>query len=107
MGSSRSVGRVAPLQLRVAEQDGGVVVYVAGELDLSTHVELAGCLDQFHGPVIVDLADVTFADSDGIGVLALTHRRLKRHGAGLQLRAPRSSVSLTLSIAGLGYLLTD
>lgn len=56
-----------------------IVVTVAGEIDVSTAPRLRGELDQAFarsgpGPVVVDLTDVTFLASRGLGTLVEAHR---------------------------------
>jgi anti-sigma B factor antagonist len=65
----------APFGLRTSELGPAVVVAVSGELDLHSAPELMAALDaRMREPgtevVIVDLTDVAFLGSSGLGVLA-------------------------------------
>ena len=68
----------------------GVVLIVAGELDLATSPDLAAMLDalvdQGHVSVTLDCSKLEFIDASGVGVLAATQARLLRAGGGIRLR---------------------
>jgi anti-anti-sigma factor len=83
-----------------SRQDGVPVVAVTGEVDIATapllHAELTNQLAQ--SPVlVVDLREVTFFDSSGIGVLLAAHRC----AADLRVVADRASVLRTLHFSGM------
>lgn len=71
-----------------AEQDGWVVVTVAGEMDLisspAVRQKVHDAVAEGRRSVVLDLAGVRFCDSSGVGVL-IGARRLMRSCAG-QLR---------------------
>lgn len=73
------------LKVMQAERDGWAIVSVSGEMDLVTspavrqHVHDAVADGQRN--VVLDLADVQFCDSSGVGVL-IAARRLMRSCAG-------------------------
>jgi anti-anti-sigma factor len=71
-----------------AERDGWVVVTVAGEMDLisspAVRQKVHDAVAEGRRSVVLDLADVRFCDSSGVGVL-IGARRLMRSCAG-QLR---------------------
>jgi anti-sigma B factor antagonist len=87
-----------------------VVVYVYGEVDLFTapHLfdELATAVER-KGRVVIDLAGMTFIDSQGIRVLvdACTARR-GLGGHGLVVRSPQPQARNVLQVSGLDKLLT-
>ena len=76
------------------------VVALQGEVDAHTAPKLGSCLfglaEEGKKDVIVDLSDVTFLDSTGIGVLVHALQALlaasRAHGAGLPHRARAASV---------------
>ena len=53
--------------------DGGLCIRLAGELDLASlpdvETELNGLLAREPGPLLLDLADLTFLDSSGVALL--------------------------------------
>ena len=62
---------------------------VSGEIDLATAPSLRECLASVAGDLVVDLTDVSFVDSQAIGLLMAEH---KRHvGAGDSLVITGSS----------------
>jgi anti-anti-sigma factor len=94
-------------QLLVAtrEDDGAVLVTVGGELDMSSAGQLAGCLEQLGGAVVVDLSEATFCDSSGLNSLFHAWRRLNGDGGSLVVRNPRPHLRRVFEIAGLDHLL--
>jgi anti-sigma B factor antagonist len=80
------------VQLDEVVDDAGVVVHVAGDLDLLSAPELALHLDPHvrrgTGDVTVDLRRVTFLDSTGLAVLLNALRRLTRQGRAMRVRCP-------------------
>jgi anti-anti-sigma factor len=89
------------LRIRVQRIDGAPVVYLTGELDLSTIGELATALDQLEGSLVVDLEGVSFMDSSGIRTIVAARKRVLDDGGDLQLRAPQAHVRRVLEITGL------
>src|SRR4051794_41985690 len=70
------------------------VVTVTGEVDVETAPRLRSALlstaDQPALMVVVDLRDVTFLDSTGLGVLVAGLKRARENGGGLHLGRPRA-----------------
>ncbi len=97
------------LDLRVQHHDHRAVVHVGGEVDLATCPQLrgvlAGLIDQGIYDLVVDLEQVSFLDSSGIGVLMGAHRRLREHGGGLRLAAPSARVRRVLEVTGVTTVL--
>ena len=87
------------MQLSVEHLNGQAVVKMVGEFDMGNKAELTRCLEQFDGPVVLDLSDVTFFDSSAVGVLVVQHRRL---GGDLALRNPHRNVRRVLEVVGIG-----
>ncbi len=91
--------------LRVGDFGGHAVVALSGELDLleapgvTTHLIAAVAA---YGPsIIVDLAELEFIDSCGLGVLVRVLRWTRGCGGDLSLAAPQHRVSRILQITGL------
>ena len=91
-----------------AEHD-HVVVEVSGDLDLATAPQLrdAGLRALGIEPtrVVIDLTDVTFIDSSGLGVLVLLRRKARTHRSELVL-VPSDRVDAVLRISGLEHVFT-
>ena len=88
----------------VERRDGGVVVSLAGELDLYNAEEvrhaLLDTLAESPEVLVVDLAEVTFIDSTALGVLIEARSRMSDRG-GFRLAAPGLEVRRALEVSGL------
>jgi anti-sigma B factor antagonist len=84
---------------------GWTVVDVKGEVDLFTAPKLrehvVGLVEKDQLRIAVNLADVEFMDSTGLGVLVGVLRRLKERDGELALLAPQASVLRVLTVTGL------
>jgi anti-sigma B factor antagonist len=81
------------------------IVSVVGELDLSTAPALRGDLIEHleagHARLIVDMTDVAFMDSTGLGMLVAVLKRAKESGGSLVLSGPQRQVRRVLQITGV------
>jgi anti-anti-sigma factor len=96
------------MQLELACQltgDGNATVQVRGELDIATadqaYAYLRDVMDQQDGSVIMNLADLTFCDAAGLGVLARVARHARRTGRSLKLTAARPALLRIMRITGM------
>jgi anti-sigma B factor antagonist len=93
-----------PVVAAVEEQDHAVVVRLVGELDLYNADEVRQALGEVvarePGRVIVDLADVSFIDSTGLGVLVEARSKLADRKTFV-LSAPQPETRRALEISGL------
>ena len=92
------------LDLEVTERDGRTVVTVHGEVDLATSPQLRDSLAAIvdEGPsIVVDLDDVGFIDSTGIGVLVGAVKRARSSGGDLTLVCTQRRILKVLQITGL------
>lgn len=84
--------------------DHASVVSVGGELDLSTvpalRGALTGALDRGITSLIVDLTDVTFVDSVGVGAILHTKRRLGANGVLAVVLAPETYARVIFDVVG-------
>jgi stage II sporulation protein AA (anti-sigma F factor antagonist) len=83
-----------------------LVLALNGELDLTTSDALAQALDEMlnHFPqkqVALDLGEVDFIDSSGLGVILGRYRRLNQQGRQLSLVSVKPNVRVILEIAGI------
>ncbi|NYI06355.1 STAS domain-containing protein [Allostreptomyces psammosilenae] len=92
------------LDLRRLELDGSVVLAVRGDLDLDTVPELRDGITQClaHRPtvIIVDLHDVGFMDSAGLGTLLECHRRASSVGVRLRVASASPLILRVLRMTG-------
>lgn len=81
------------------------VVAVGGELDMSAAPDLRATIDRaLEGgatTLVVDLAETTFIDSTGIGVLMSAFRRLGLAGGSLELVCSEPNLLRVFEIVGL------
>ena len=96
------------MQLELAYQvttDGKATVRVRGELDIATadqaYAYLRDVVDNQDGPVTMNLAELTFCDAAGLGVLARVARYARRSGRSLKLSAARPSLLRIMHITGM------
>jgi anti-sigma B factor antagonist len=93
------------LEIQRERQDGFALVAPSGEVDLATARGLGDVLrDETQdgvGHVVVDLSEVTYLDSTGLGVLLSALRRLTRLGRSLALVCPEGSVRRVFEITDL------
>jgi anti-anti-sigma factor len=98
------------MTISVTRSAGEVTVRVSGDVDILTvpdlrlalhEVTMPGCRDA----VVVDLADVTFLDATGLGVLVGAHRRAGRAGIALELRDPTPRMLRLLAMTRLDRVL--
>jgi anti-sigma B factor antagonist len=93
------------VDLSVGDFDGHAVVALCGELDLFDAPDVASHLIAAvaaYGPsVIVDLAELKFIDSCGLGLLVRVLRWTRESGGDLSLAAPQRQVRQVLRTTGL------
>ena len=74
------------------ERGDWIVIQVAGEMDLVTSPELRqrvhSAVAQGHHRVVLDLSEVVFCDSSGVGVLIATRRLMRSCQGSLRLILP-------------------
>ena len=101
-----------PTHLRIAAStvNGVAVITLAGELDLASAPALAdaiaGAASSGAELVIVDLRDVEFMDSSGIGVLVKAHQAATQSGRRFAVVKGSPQVDRILRLTGLHELMT-
>ena len=86
--------------------DGHAMVNVRGELDIATaeraHAYLRAVIDSDKkGKVILNLADLTFCDAAGLGVLAKVASHARRTGRSVRLTSARPALVRIMRITGM------
>jgi anti-sigma B factor antagonist len=88
--------------------DGGRVLILTGELDASTAPGLAAELSRDPGPLVVlDLSELTFIDSSGLGAIHAARQRAMDDGGILVVCRPSPTVHRVLEITGLDIWVAD
>jgi anti-sigma B factor antagonist len=94
----------------VLDHGGATVLAITGELDLATISILkdavGGQLGTGGGPVVLDLSELTFCDSTGLGSFVALHRQATSIGTTLSLAAPRKRVADLLQISGINQVVS-
>ncbi|MFO8059608.1 MAG: STAS domain-containing protein [Bacillota bacterium] len=94
------------MQIRTCRHGRCMVVRLIGEFDLSTAPEFRRVVDdecmENLDRLIVDLGEVTFIDSSGLGALLGRYRRLQSMGKRFALAAPSHRAREILGLAGIG-----
>jgi anti-anti-sigma factor len=92
----------------IQHADGNVRVAVRGEIDIASSDQLRSALlnlsDQGARYVTVDLADLEFIDSTGLGALIRMLKHYREQGGDLKLAAPTRPVAKVLEITSLDKL---
>lgn len=85
------------------------IVALHGELDIASADGVADAIVEVAGStVVVDLSDLTFMDSTGVGALALARSRILSEGQGqLVVTRPSDIVSKALEILGLSAWIVE
>lgn len=108
-GTSNAVLRTGLEMTRRLEDDGSATVRVRGELDISVtdqaYAYLRDVVDKQAGRVTIDLAELTFCDASGLGVLARVVGYARRSGCPLQLTAARPALLRIMHITGMAEAL--
>ena len=81
---------------------------LSGDVDLQTANQLRdrvdAAADEGASTVVIDLRDVEFMDSPGLGTIIYCHQRLAERQATLVLRAPQGHVRELFDIVQLGSM---
>lgn len=92
------------LNVTRSDHDGSTLVHIEGEIDLSTAPQFERELMESAGngaPLIVDLGDVDFMDSTGIGVLVRTSKKIAQQASSMSLVCAKGPVRKVLEVSGL------
>jgi anti-anti-sigma factor len=87
----------------VTEQARGTVVTISGELDVASSRTLEHELAKLHGvsSVVIDLRELSFIDSTGLGVLVKAHQLAKQQGGRVALVRGNGQVDRLMGLTGL------
>jgi anti-sigma B factor antagonist len=87
----------------------GVELGLAGDLDMSATFALEPVLDRVLADdpreLVLDLEDVAFVDSSGLGLLIATHERATRDGVAMAITGAGPEIQRLFAIAGLDGVL--
>ena len=93
------------LSLETFHGQGSVRIALEGELDYSSALtlddELRRAQTCVHEIVVLDLSELRFMDSTGLGVIASTYRRMRRSGGRLIVASPTAAVRRIFQLTGM------
>jgi anti-sigma B factor antagonist len=96
-------------EARVVEQGPRPVVQLVGELDMASAPELDACVrtlaDAGAETVTLDLSQLEFCDSSGVGVFVRWSKPSPEGAPTLLLKGARGTVRRVFELANLGHLL--
>ena len=100
------VGQQADFRISIDDDDVPAFIQVEGELDSTTAAQLR---EQLAGAVgyeatVIDLRDVAFVDSAGLGALVGGVRRIREAGRSVAICCTRPSVRRLLGMTGFDRL---
>jgi anti-sigma B factor antagonist len=100
-----------PAFLEIVDRvEGSAATRLSGDLDIVTSDDvkrdLAQLVDDGHVALALDLSDVGFVDSSGLGVLVAIHRHAASSGGELVIRSVPPQVQRLFEITRLSDLLT-
>jgi anti-sigma B factor antagonist len=79
-------------------------VLISGRLDAAKAAVAQEFLDNISGPCVVDLSELDYISSAGLGVLLRTHKRLMAQDRGLELINVNSHINEIFSYSGFDKL---
>jgi anti-anti-sigma factor len=96
------------LSVEPRELEGETVLVLRGEFDLTGVglFEEAAARVRPHGSLVLDLHELTFLDSSGLGAFVVLYERGVSEGWSLVVSAPQQRVAMVLRISGLAQRLT-
>jgi anti-sigma B factor antagonist len=98
-------GAAQPIKVDTVQLNGRTVARVRGDVDLHTAPRLRELLIEMSrrldGPLLVDLSQVEYMDSSGVGTMVYVKRELEKSGHGLVLIGLRPRVRNLFEITHL------
>jgi len=95
----------------LAAPDGGVVLQLAGELDLSTVTIFVEALDDLLESettrIELDMSELSFIDSSGVGAYVTAYRKAEAKGSALRVGERSALVNRVLQLSGVEEALAE
>ncbi|MFP4379140.1 MAG: STAS domain-containing protein [Candidatus Sumerlaeia bacterium] len=91
------------MDINHSENDWGILVQPRGDLDIASRQELSElpCLSNCRNNVIIDLAEVDYMDSSGLGALVQVIRLFRKENYDLILCSPTKSIEQLLQFTSV------
>lgn len=98
------------IQVKTVNREGHSVIEVRGEVDLRSSPQLRELLidavERADGPMLVDLSDVGYMDSSGVGTMVFIKREAERKGRKIVLIGLQQRVRSVFEITHLDKFFT-
>lgn len=99
------------MEFNVTERDGGVaIVHLKGRLNMVSAGRLRDLISssvaEGHPRIAVDLTNVDFMDSSGLGALISGLKTTRQSGGDLRIAAPTEQVQLVLQLTNMERVFT-
>ena len=112
MSDERTPSYPGDFELRTATRDGTLEVILGGEIDMGAAFRLESSFDaalaaEGVGSAVLDLGDVTFIDSAGLGALRSMQDRAGQRGVEFSVRRVSDSVQRILDVAGVSAVIGE
>lgn len=109
-GPDRNLGVIVDLTLTTHQTDGRTVVVVGGEIDVYTAPKLRDKISELVGAgnhsLLVDLEQVEFLDSTGLGVLVGGLKKVRAEDGSMALICSQDRLLKIFRITGLAKVFT-
>jgi anti-sigma B factor antagonist len=92
------------VSVRTLIGDDLVCIVVAGELDLASADEVCAALEEYPGPVVLDLGEVTFLDSSGLRPLLVARRQAAQTSRSLPIAQVSGAARRVIELSGTASL---
>ena len=100
---------------RVDTRPNGTEIALSGTLTYSDYDTFLGILGSISSAgsepndgsaIILDISELTFVDSCGLGLFLMAHEEATKQGRSLQLKSPRTEVLRSLRLANFDMFIT-
>jgi anti-sigma B factor antagonist len=106
----RSITSATDFDIRTEVFDDKAVMELRGEMDVYSAARLRDRLNdvftQGAVDIVLDLGELDFVDSTGLGVMARASRHARGAGGDVRLRSPQRSIRRVLEITGMAKVFT-
>lgn len=98
--------RMDHMQIKVKQQDHNITACLYGELDHHTALQTRESLDKLIAKyrdtdLVLDLKNLSFMDSSGLGVIIGRYKKLKNNGHSLYVTNASRQIDKVMSVSGL------
>lgn len=98
------------MKVRLEDHSGAAVLHLSGRIAVGADLEdlreaVAQALGLGHPQVVLDLEDLNFIDSAGLGEMVASRRRARDAGKRLVLATPRGKVRDLMELTRIGELI--